>query len=234
MVGGGSRTYAGGVSRCKSLVSLVERPSQPNQVRLRNISLSRIMLTAGSRWFRIHRSRGTVPTRWDEFRYLGPMDARFDHHVDSDDGEPFTQERGIIYAAADFPTCVAEVFQQSRVVDPKHARPILVSFKLTRSVNLLDLTDTFPLRVGASQKVIQGPREHSRIWSRAFYDGYPELEGVYYLSALTNRPAIALYERTLVDSPLPPTPEFHRTLDDPLMLDPLHEACVDIGYSLLV
>lgn len=162
------------------------------------------------------------------------MDARFDHHEVDAHGEPVAQERGIIYAAADFPTCVAEVFQQGRVVDPKLARPNLVSFKLTRPVKLLDLTDTFPLRVGASQQVIQGPREHSRMWSREFYDAYPELEGLYYLSALTNRPSIALYERILVDSPLPSIPEFNRTLDDPLVLDPLHEVCVDIGYSLLV
>ncbi|MCY4129289.1 MAG: RES family NAD+ phosphorylase [Gammaproteobacteria bacterium] len=213
---------------------MAEYLARPIRQRLSELTPAILTLPRESTCFRIHYASGTFPTRWNELRYFGPVDARFDHHKLDDDGQPLLQDRGIIYSALDIPTCIAEVFQHVRFVDPSHAKPYLVSFKLGRPIRLLDLTDTFPVRAGGSAKVTNGPRSYSRDWSCAFYETFDEIEGLYYFSTMTNRPSIALYDRVLDDSPIPAIPDFHRALDDPIVLDLLHEACVDIGYPLLV
>lgn len=208
--------------------------TRPVSTKIRRIAPSIFTLPEKTTCFRIHHVGGAFPTRWNEFRFFGPVDARFDHHEFDGSGLPQRQDRGIIYGALDIPTCIAEVYQHVRFVDPLHAKPYLVSFSLSRPIRLLDLTDTFPVRAGASMKVVNGPRSYSREWSAAFYAAYDTIEGLYYFSTMTNRPSFALYERALNDSPIPSTPNFHRALDDPLLLDLVHEACIDIGYSLLV
>ncbi len=140
------------------------------------------------------------------------------------------QERGILYLASDVPTCLAEVFQNNREVDTYDRHPWLVSFRFASSLTALDLTDTFPMLAGASMKLVSGPRVFARNWARGFYEAYPFIDGLYFLSSMTNRPVLALFERAIEKQPLPDMPLFHRNLDSPLMLIPLQEACKDIGY----
>jgi hypothetical protein len=127
---------------------------------------------------------------------------------------------------------LAEVFQANREVDCQDRHPWLASFRFQSSLLLLDLTDTFPVRAGGSMKLVSGARRYSRNWARGFYEAYPDIDGIYFLSSMTNRPIVALFERALAKSPFPPTPLLHRSLADPLLLIPIQEACIDIGYRL--
>ncbi|MYE80438.1 MAG: hypothetical protein F4X36_01050 [Gammaproteobacteria bacterium] len=70
-----------------------------------------------------------------------------------------------------------------------------------------------------SGRLVSGPRSWSQNWSRAFYECYAEVEGLYSPSSLTNLPAIAIYERVLSSSPFPAAPLLHRALADPLLID---------------
>ena len=208
-------------------------PNRPDLDRLRDREPSLFAMPAGSTLHRVYRRGGPYPTLWNAFRFFGPTLARFDHHFPDSGGAPGAQERGIFYAAGDIITAVAKVFQQKRTVNRHADHPWLASFVLSRELTLLDLTGTFPVSVGASLKLVSGATLYSQNWSRGFYDSYPEIDGLYYLSSLTNRAVVALYERALDPSPFPMAPLVHRALDDPLLIEPLRNACRTIGYDLL-
>ena len=137
-----------------------------------------------------------------------------------------------MYLASDIPTCLAEVFQSTRQVDRRDRHPWLVSFRFNSTLLLLDLTDAFPVQGGGSMKLMTGPRRHAQNWARGYYESYPSIDGLYFNSSMTNRSALALFERVLSKAALPETPGFHRSLADPLLLVPIQEACADIGYEL--
>lgn len=208
-------------------------PNRPDPARLRDREPHLISLPAGSTLHRVYRRGGPYPTLWNAFRFFGPTSARFDHHLPDGSGEPREQERGVLYAAADIVTALAEAFQQRRTVNRRADRPWLVSFALSRELTLLDLTGTFPVSVGGSMKLVTGPALYAQNWSGGFHHAYPTIEGLYYPGSLTNRPVVALYERALDLGPFPATPTVHRALDDPLLIEPLRNACRTLGYDLL-
>ena len=207
-------------------------PNRPDPARLRNREPRLISLPSGSLLHRVYGRGGPYPTLWNAFRFFGPTSARFDHHLPDEDGDPHEQERGVFYAAADIVTALAETFQHRRTVNRRTDRPWLVSFSVTCELTLLDLTGRFPVSVGGSMKLVTGPALHSQNWSRGFYDAYPQIQGLCYPGSLTNQPVVALYERALHD-PFPTTPVVHRALDDPLLIEPLRNACRTLGYDLL-
>ncbi|MGI9301610.1 MAG: RES domain-containing protein [Gammaproteobacteria bacterium] len=182
---------------------------------------------------RVYRRGGDYFTLWNAFRYFGPTAARFDHHVRDTEGKAHVQDRGVIYAAMDIVTAIAEVFQQKRTVNRFADQPWLVSVSLSCDLSLLDLSDTFAVRAGGSMKLVNGATLYSQNWSRAFYETYPVIHGLYYPSSLTNRPVAVLYERALPLDPVSGPPKFHRALRDALLLEPLRNASREIGYDLL-
>lgn len=151
----------------------------------------------------------------------------------SGDERPTYQERGILYAALDLPTVFAEFFQRNRRINRSLRQPWLVSFAMSGELRLLNLTDTYCLRVGASAKLASGPFFHAQNWSRGFYEAYPDIQGLYYPSSLTNRPTIALYERADKPSMFPGNPVFHRALADPTLHKALVALGAEIGYGLI-
>lgn len=212
---------------------MAKLPKTPDLERLRKLPPSLISLPAGTSLNRIYRRGGDHPTLWDDFRYHGPTAARFDHQERDAKGRAQEQTRGIIYFAADVPTSLAEVFQEDRTVDRFDSQPWLVSIKLANDVSLLNLTDTFCVQAGGSMKLVSGPSIYAQNWSRAFFERYEDIHGLYYPSSLTNRPAIALYERARGANPFPDTPRFHRALSDALLIEPLRNACKEIGYDFV-
>lgn len=210
----------------------VKLPSHPEYERLREIDPD-IRLMPPSNWFRVYFAGGRFPTLWNKFRYFGPVDARFDHHETTNEGRPFLQNRGILYCSNTVSTCVAEVFQNTRLIDPITDSPYLVSFKTLRTMCVLDLTRTFPLKAGASQVINSGSRDSCKNWSRGFYEAYETVEGLYYRSSLTGDIALALYERAIAEPLFAKMPIFHRQLNDLLLRVPLREVCEDIGYDAL-
>jgi hypothetical protein len=182
--------------------------------------------------WRIYPRGGKYPVEWNEFRHYGPLpSARFDPHTSAMDGSPYSQSRGAIYIGDAFPTAIAEVFQGSRLVNPRRNRPAVTAFAFVRPLLLLNLWGDFGIRVGGSSKFATGPKTVTRAWSRAFYDALPDIDGIRYESSM--RPGSAayiLYERA--QSALPPAPLLNRDLDDLDMHTPLVNACHKIGYRL--
>ena len=208
-------------------------PRTPDLDRLHELDPQLRTIEAGTTWHRIYRRGGAHPTRWDALRYYGPTTARFDHHLLDAEGRSHAQDRGISYVAADATTAIAEVFQITRRLDRRHGNPWLVQFTLAVPLTLLDLSDTFLAQAGGSMKLVSGSRADARRWSQGFYEVYKNIDGLYYPSSMTNRIILALYERSLARKALPDSPTLHRALADPLIEDPLHEACVEIGYAFM-
>jgi len=200
-------------------------PEPPARLTLPAITAT---LPAGERLWRIYFMGGAHPVAWSSFRFFGPLQARFDHH----DPPPRAQAKGILYAAAEPATCLAEVFQATRVIDRASRAPWLVGFELRRDVVFLDLTGTWPTRAGASQAIHSGPRPRAQRWSRAIHAAYPRAEGILYASSMhANRHAVALYERA--EEALPAAPVFNRALADPALLPRLSWAAGQLGYRIV-
>ena len=196
-------------------------------------------LSAGTRLARVYYTRSRHALPWDAFRYVGPLNSRWDHHVSNEQGiadalADGAGGRGIYYAAADAKTCLAEVFQDTRRIDRAFQAPWLVVFKTLRVLEVLDLTGDFATRMGASMAIHSGSRVRARGWARDLYQAFPAAQGILYAASMRGgAPAFALNERSLKGGPLFPThPEFHRALADDAMLDPLKHAARTLGYAL--
>ena len=186
-------------------------------------------MPAGAELWRIYFRAGAHASRWDGFRSFGPTGARFDHQP-----TPPKQHRtrAILYASDSGPTSLAEVFQQTRVIDRFADAPVLSAFRLTRDLHLLDLTGAWPTRARASMAINAGSRVTARSWSRAIYVAYPRIEGLRYASSMNaNQPAFALYERARRSLPAGPA------LDLPLAASALTallaDAALRFGYALV-
>ena len=209
-------------------------PDAPDAETLRRIRPVVHTLEPGAVLTRIYFAGGEYPGRWNGFRHFGPTASRFDPHLPDEHGHPVVQARGVMYAAVGpeaVPTCLAEVFQARRLIDPTDGSPALVSFELATTLELLDLTGRFPTRLGASTAIHSGARPKARRWARAFYDAYPTLHGILYCSSMWgNAPAVALFERAA--SALPDDPVLHRALSDPALQRVLAVAAAECGYEL--
>jgi len=207
-------------------------PEPPSANELARVPPAERELAAGTVLWRVYRRGGRHPNLWQEFRYFGPLNGRFDHHISDAQGRPQVQNRGIYYAAANLVTCLAEVFQDTRIIHRNAGdQPWLVGFELEKPVPLLDLTGSWPTRAGASMVLNSGSRPRARRWSRAIYDAYPSLQGLWSASSMhANQPMATFYERAR--AALPRYPLVHRPLNDPALLLGLDRAAVEIGYDL--
>jgi len=170
---------------------------------------------------------------WNAFRHVGPVNARWDHHIRNSDGEPEVQDRGIYYTATDAKTCLAETFQSTRRIDRAFQSPWLVVFETVSALSVLDLSGDFVTRMGASMAIHSGSRERARGWARDLYEAFKDIQGIQYASSMNGgAPAVALNERALRLPVFPAHPLFHRALSDDVMLDPLRHAAVALGYAL--
>lgn len=198
-------------------------PPEPGELAARVAPALRT-LPAGTLLWRIYFRGGAHPTAWSRFRSFGPVPSgRFDPH----EPPPRAQARAILYAAQEGPTCLAEVFQDTRVIDRRRHDPWLVAFAPRHPLDLLDLTGAWPTRAGASMALCTGPRPRAQRWARAIYGAYPSIHGILYPSSMDgNRPALALFERA--EAALPRHPRLHRALGEA----PLRAAVVNAGARL--
>jgi hypothetical protein len=206
-------------------------PEPPAPIELRELEPDVAVLPAGTLLFRIYFVGTKHPSLWNEFRSYGPHGtARFDHHP-----EPARvhENLGILYLAARIKTCVAEVFQEKRVVDVRSGEPWLAAFRLGREVSLLSLRGDWPTRAGASMNINSGPRPRCRRWSRTIHQTYTQVQGLIYASSMhANREAIALYERAR--NTLPARPEANMPLSHPGLEPDLARFAGELGYDLLL
>jgi hypothetical protein len=124
------------------------------------------LIQGGMRLSRVYYAGGPHPREWNAFRFVAPVNARWDHHRANSSGEPQSQERGIYYAARDAKTCLAEAFQQTRRIDRAFQSPWLVVFETVSPLVVLDFTGDFATRMGASMAIHSGSRERARGWAR--------------------------------------------------------------------
>jgi hypothetical protein len=207
---------------------LPKLPLPPSSADLARIPPVWRIAPAGTALFRDYFRGGPYPVAWDQLRYYGPTNARFDHH----EAPPRIQARGNLYAASHPRTPLAEVFQARRTINTRRDEPWLVGFRLAADVRLLDLTGLWPTRAGASTAINSGPRSVARRWSGAIYDAYPDAAGLWYGSSMNaNAPCVALYERA--EAALPALPSFHRALAD-ATLRAFLETCAEALGSRLV
>lgn len=208
-------------------------PRTPSLEKLRALEPAFQELPVGTRFWRLYFRGGLHPTRWSEFRHVGPLDGRFDHHLFGETGDPTLQERSVLYTARHPWTCLAEAYQATRVINRDHKQPWLAAFEIAKRVRLLDLTGRFPTRSGASMGLMTGPRSVSRRWAQGFYEVYREAQGLTYPSSMhANEPAMVLNDRAEGAEVLPAVPAFHRALADPALLTVLRNAAHALGYLL--
>lgn len=201
----------------------------PTVTDLRRIGAEIHVLPRGARIWRVYFRGGLHPTAWNTFRDFGPTGSRFDHH----DAPPGVHPvKAILYGADLGPTCLAEVFQDTRTIDLRRDDPAIAVFELTDDLSLLDVTGAWPIRAGGSMAIGTGDRRRARDWSRAIYDAYPHLVGIRYGSSMdANRPAFALYERA--SGAIPASPLLDLPLSAPGLARLISNAAARFGYGVV-
>lgn len=213
---------------------MTKLPRRPDPERLRRAEPDIRTLPAATSLYRVYSRGGAHPTSWNTFRDYGPVRSRFDYHEPDAAGLPALQERSILYAALDIPTAFAEVFQHGgRAIDRRDREPWIAVFDIGEPLDLLDLTDTFAVRAGASMKLMTDSVLVSRRWARAFHATWPTLLGIRYRSSLTGRICVALNERATETIASSSTLRLHRALADPTFLPVIKAAATEIGYDVL-
>jgi RES domain len=190
-------------------------------------------LPGGTRLARVYFSAGRHPMAWNGFRFFGPVNARWDHHLAGAAAKAQSQDRGSYYAASDAKTCLAETFQSTRRIDRAFQAPWLVVFETASALQVLDLTGDFATRMGASMAIHSGNRGRARGWARDLYEAFGDIQGIQYSSSMNGgAAAFALNEQAQKVPLFGAHPLFHRALADDLMLDPLKHAAQALGYAL--
>lgn len=134
--------------------------------------------------------------------------------------------------AADHPTtCLAEVFQDTRVIDPFANEPCLAEFAFEADLRLLDVAGPWVTRAGGSMAINSSERAAASRWSRAIYEAFPDIDGLRYASSMhANQPCYAFYDRA--EPSLAPQPSFNEPLNHPELDALLDDAAHTLGYAL--
>ncbi|HEX3603699.1 MAG TPA: RES family NAD+ phosphorylase [Steroidobacteraceae bacterium] len=208
-------------------------PESPGVKALERIEPEWGRVAAGVPLARVCFSRGEHPQAWDQFRFFGPLNSRWDHHVPDALGFATLQARGIYYAGGQAKTCLAEVFQATRRIDRVYRSPWLTVFETQAELTLLDLTGDFATRMGASMAIHSGSRGRARGWTRDLYEAFPQAQGILYAASMAGgAQAFALNERALHVPLFPAHPLLHRALADDALVDTLKYAARELGYAL--
>jgi hypothetical protein len=190
------------------------------------------VVPAGTALWRVHTSRGPHALPWNEPRRYGPK-SRFDPHPppvgDSSDV-------GVLYTATTLATCLAEVFQHTRVVDRSHGRPVATSWLTTRDLTLIDLQGQAALRLGAADAINgEAPRALTQAWARALVAAFPTVDGFWHRSAMDGGDCACLVTGPSADATtaLPADPDFSRALDEGRMVSAVAQAAGLIGFAVI-
>jgi RES domain-containing protein len=217
------------------MARLPQPPTPAAMKALLRVSEDIVAVHSATRLVRIFTAGGVHRQRWNAFRYTGPLPhARFDPHPVGPDGGPTTtKEHGVLYFGLSVRTSVAEVFQDTSIVDRSTNRPHLVVIRARRTLRLLDLAGLWPTRAGASQEISSGPKSVTQVWGRVIRAAHPELDGVWYRSSMdSGEPAICLWDPP-AGTAMPDAPDVLLPLDYPGLDLPLARICNELNYTLL-
>ncbi|HET9877041.1 MAG TPA: RES family NAD+ phosphorylase [Mycobacterium sp.] len=186
-----------------------------------------VIAYTGVLW-RVHRTRGEHVLAWNALRTYGPLPSmRWDPHPGS---APTSHIEGVLYAAADVATTLAEVYQATRIIDTRAGGPRLTAWDPVRPLRLLDLSGTWLIRNHASAALLAGPRSTCRRWACAIHTTWPHLDGLVAPSTMTGRPTVVLW--TPAADSIPDTPSFSRELAHPLVWSIAQAGAAEIGYRI--
>lgn len=178
--------------------------------------------------WRVHRTQGEHVLAWNALRHYGPLPSmRWDPHPGS---TPATHAEGVLYAAVDVATAVAEVYQTTRTIDTRAGAPRLTAWQPVRPLRLLDLSGTWLIRNNASASLLTVPRSTCRRWACAIHTAWPDLDGLIAPSAMTGRPTVVLWNGAA--DAMPSAPSFSRALADPMVWSIARAAAITIGYRI--
>jgi hypothetical protein len=210
-------------------VGRVEKlPSPPRTDTLRELGADVVAVAPHTVLWRVQPTNGPHVVAWDELRHFGPVPGgRFDPHR----SPPREQREGVQYLAVDLPTALAEHFQATRVVDRRRRAPAVVAWRPTRTLELCDLTGSWPVRVGASHVINTGSRERCQEWARAIRTAFPDLDGLWSTSSMTGEPCVTLFRPAR--SAFPEAPDLSQLLAHPGITPWLAASCREIGFHLL-
>lgn len=179
--------------------------------------------------WRVMRTSGPHVLPWGLTRRYGPLtQMRWDPHP-APRGEHI--DVGVLYAALDITTTLAEAFAATRCVETTAGNPHLVSWVPTRPLRLLDLTGGWALRNRAAHSLAGATKDTCRSWAREICTAFADLDGLCAVSTMTGHPSIVLFARA--EDSIPDSPATSRPLTDPTVLLVLSVAAAEIGYSLL-
>lgn len=179
---------------------------------------------------RVLRTTGDHVVPWNRLRTFGPLPGcRWDPQPDGPAAEHAPE--GVGYQAADLMTCVAEVFQASRLVDTLTGSPHAVFWTPVRPLRLLDLTGTWALRSGAATALGAAPKSTTRAWVRAIRADLPEVDGLLASSTMTGGATVTLF--TPATDAFPEAPDSTVPLAGALGLALLAPMVRRIGYGVI-
>lgn len=198
----------------------------PDAAALRVLGCETCVIPASTVLWRIHFTTSGHALPWNRLRTWGPVaSSRWDPHpLPSGDAAPL----GAAYLGEDVLTCLAEVFQLTRFVDVDRDAPYVTAFHTTRDITLADLTGDWLLPAGASAQVAFGEKARTRAWARAIHEAWPDVDGVYSLSAMAlSRKVVTLW----TDTAIPATPAFSVPLNAPGIIADIAAAAARIRYA---
>lgn len=178
--------------------------------------------------YRVYPTEGDHPQDWDELREYGPIPGmRFDPHPPPTGDHPGV---GVMYTALAPSTALAEVYQDSHIIDRTLKGNALVTWEVTRPLELLDLTQHWPVRNHGAAAMQMGDKEHTPAWAHAIHTQFGHrIDGLFHRSSVDNQPMITLFERSK-DS-FPDRPDFNELLTDPACDPVILKACTTLNYA---
>lgn len=198
----------------------------PDVSALRALGYEAHVIPAATVLWRIHYTASAHVVPWNRLRTWGPVaSSRWEPHpLPEGDASPL----GAAYLAEDVRTCLAEVFQLTRFVDVDRDAPYVTAFRTTRDLTLVDLTGDWLLPAGASAQVAFGEKARTRAWARAIHEAWPDVDGVYSLSAMAlSRKVVTLW----TDDAIPAAPEFSHPLNSPAIIADIVSEAAKIRYT---
>lgn len=198
----------------------------PSKADLQALGYELKNIPAGTVLWRVHYTSSAHVIPWNRLRTYGPVPgSRWDPHpLPPRDAAPL----GAAYFGEDVLTCLAEFFQDTRFVDVDTNAPYVTAFRTTRDLVLADLTEDWLLAAGGAGKVAFGPKGRTRSWARAIHRAWPELDGVYSISAVAlSRKVVTLW----TDDAIPAAPEFSYPVNAPSIIADVMVAAAEIGYT---